>query len=67
MNPFILALIAAAVNLAKTVGIVNPKAGQIVTDADVLLQIVITANAEYKRVTGEPVDWTKLHEIEPIP
>lgn len=67
MTAFILALIQAGLNIAQTAGILNPKVGTVVTDADVLLQLALVAKAEYEKLKGEPVDWSTLHPIEPIP
>lgn len=67
MTLFILGVIQAVLAGVKTFGIINPAIGTVATDADVLLQIALVAKKKYEDLQGQPVDWSTLHEIEPIP
>ena len=53
--------------LTEAGGLINPAVPAAALVADKLLHIIQVAVKAHEDVTGEPIDMSKLHEIEPLP
>ena len=63
----ILAIIAAALAVAKALVAANPTAAAAQQMADALVLIAQKANAAHVEIAGAPIDLALLQPIEPLP
>lgn len=65
MNPFVLLLLQAGINIAKT-HVSNATGNQILDTSSFILDAAKAVDDLYQEENGEPLDWTTIRHHQPL-